>query len=183
MQNKPDLTDLKNRFQSMITRFSELRAKDTAKLGKTLNQVLPGFLAERKKWAEAQRRTAEEFNLLEVLKIDGDEVSHSNLLAWVLDHRIEHGTHAQGDLGFQLFLEEFRRELGEQFVRQVAAYARNRTYWVRSEVTGAESRVDIEIAAHGKFLIHLENKIHSQEGDDQTNREWRDLQIKRKEWD
>jgi len=34
-----------------------------------------------------------------------------------------------------------------------------------------EARADIEIAARGKFIVHIENKIWSEEGEDQTHRE------------
>jgi hypothetical protein len=63
----------------------------------------------------------------------------------------------------------------------ITAYADATDYWVRNEVSGDEARVDIEIAARGKFLIQIENKIWSTEGGDQTNREWRDLERRAKE--
>ena len=43
-------------------------------------------------------------------------------------------------------------------------------------MAGDESIVDVEIACRGHFLIHIENKIWSAEGDCQTDREWSDLQ-------
>ena len=48
-------------------------------------------------------------------------------------------------------------------------------YWVRREVSGDDSIVDVEIASRGQFLIHIENKIRSSEGEDQTDREWSDV--------
>jgi len=95
-------------------------------------------------------------------------------LAWLLDSRIEHGTHAQGSLGFQAFLEELREELDRGSKLHIMDYA-NERYRVRREVSSIESRVDIEIAAARKFIIHIENKLLAREGKDQTNREWRDL--------
>jgi hypothetical protein len=79
------------------------------------------------------------------------------------------GTHAQGNLGFRLFLSEFKD------FHLSLAYAECK-YWVRREVAGDESIVDIEVACRGRFLIHIENKIWSCEGTDQTDREWSDLQ-------
>lgn len=43
-----------------------------------------------------------------------------------------------------------------------------------------ESRIDVEVATPGEFIVHIENKIHSDEGysdqgEAQTQREWRDL--------
>jgi hypothetical protein len=68
----------------------------------------------------------------------------------------------------------------EQFLRALALpmnYA-EANYWVRREVSGDESRIDIEVAARNSFLIHIENKIWSGEGGEQTAREWADLKIR-----
>jgi hypothetical protein len=181
MQTRTEPLELTRRFTSVMAGHAELRAKEKLRLQTILDQLVPGFLAERKKWALAQRALANDFNLFEVIHIQGDEVRHSKLLAWLLDHRIERGTHAQGNLGFRLFLKEFAREL-QLDDRRVELYGNEPHYWVHTEVSGAEARVDIEIAARGKFLIHLENKIYSMEGEDQTNREWTDLQARRKEF-
>ncbi len=131
--------------------------------------MLDGYLANRGRWAEQQKLSADDFNLFEVMEVEHDEVRHSMILAWLLDSRLEHGTHAQGNLCFRLFLEEFEREL--QLDRSIA----NTPYWVRREVSCSESRVDIEIAAGRKFIIHIENKLRSAEGGSQTEREWRGL--------
>ena len=71
----------------------------------------------------------------------------------------------EGSLGFRFFLEEFGLPV---------KYADGK-YRVRREVSGDESRIDVEVAERRKFVIHIENKIWSAEGDDETNREWRDL--------
>jgi hypothetical protein len=94
------------------------------------------------------------------------------VLAWLLDRdMMRPGPHAQGNLGFRLFLAEFGLPI---------AYA-DTQYWVRREVAGDESRVDIEVAARGRFLIHIENKIFSGEGPKQTDREWSDLERRAEE--
>jgi hypothetical protein len=139
-----------------------------------IQRVLVGYRQRRTRWAETQRASADEFNLFEVMQVEHDEVRHSMILASLLDCRIEHGTHAQGSLGLRLFLEELQEELDPSRALYIEDYPRER-YWVRREVSSSESRVDIEIAASNKFVIHIENKILSDEGDDQTHREWRDL--------
>jgi hypothetical protein len=114
--------------------------------------------------------------------ISQSEICHSNMLAWLLDHRIDGwGTHAQGKLGVKLFLEEFGAELGDLRSAKLKKSVDDSHYWVYTEATSDESRVDIEIAARGSFLIHIENKILSSEGEDQTDREWRDLLARQKE--
>lgn len=174
MQNLSEPSDLKTRLISLIAKYTDLRLNEGAKLRKSLTTLLPGFLAVRKQWAISQSETADGFNLLEVLKIDGDEARHSMILAWLVDPRIEFGTHAQGTLGFRLFLEEFATDFHIDHDNCIEKYV-EADYWVRREVSGNESRVDIEIAAFGKFLIHIENKLYSKEGTNQTDREWRDL--------
>ena len=145
-----------------------------------LKALLDGFGEARSAWEKDQATRADDFNLLQVMNLAEDEITHSKILAWLLDRRLEHGTHAQGNLGFRFFMEEIGSKLGAESLPQILSYP-NAPYWVRCEVSGSESRVDIEIAARGKFIIHIENKISSFEGEDQTHREWRDLEMRAKE--
>src|SRR5690348_9624011 len=115
--------ELARRFQRLLTTYSELRSSGELHLKGVVEWLLPAFRDARKKWAEGQRQVADDFNLLAVIGVEGDEVRHSKILAWLLDRRIEHGTHAQGNLGFRLFLEEFGPDLEEPGDRHVAAYA------------------------------------------------------------
>jgi hypothetical protein len=136
------------------------------------SQLLKDYQPACERWRQNQEATAEDFNLLEVMNLTGDELHHSMLLAWLLDHRLTAlGTHAQGNLGFRLFLEE----LG------LPVEWAQKPYSVYREVSGDRSRIDIRIQAPRSFIIDIENKIWSEEGDDQTNREWEDLQDKAKE--
>lgn len=128
-----------------------------------------GFRNALATWEAEQAAVAVDFNLLQVSGIAGNELAHSRILAWLLDRRLNRGTHAQGKLGFRLFLEELGPDLGAD-----VSYAEE-PFWVTREVVGDESRVDIEVAARKKFVIHIENKIRSAEGKDQTHREWADL--------
>jgi hypothetical protein len=144
-----------------------------------LKSLLGGYLASRDEWAEHQRAFADDFNLFAVMDVEHDEATHSKILAWLLDRRIMHGTHAQGSLFFRLFLEELGTDLGIQ-PAQITRYA-EQLYWVGREVSGDKSRVDIEIAAYGQFVIHIENKITAIEGPEQTKREWDDLESRSKE--
>ena len=132
-----------------------------------MDALLDGYRKAEERCREQQQQCADDFNLLAVMQLTGKEVRHSMVLAWVLDHDLRRlGTHAQGKLGFRLFLEEFGLPL---------RYA-DCNYRVCREVAGDESVVDIEVACRNQFLIHIENKIWSGEGSDQTDREWSDLQ-------
>lgn len=132
----------------------------------------PNYRTALERWRKDQEDKADDFNLLEVMELTRKEVRHSMILAWLLDKELTGlGTHAQGKLGFRLFLEE---------VDLPGKYA-DGDYHVTREQDSDESRVDIEVfddlgAEKERFVIHIENKIGANEGDDQTNREWRDLE-------
>jgi len=183
---------LLNGFTTLVARSAASSAPSTAKIRALLDQFevhrrraeaqestqaaeehtrfktfLAGYSVTVERYRRQQEAVAEDFNLLEVMRLTGKEIRHSMVLAWLLDHDLRKlGTHAQGKLGFQLFLQEFGLPI---------TYA-DCNYWVRREVAGDESIVDVEIACRGRFIIHIENKIWSGEGgDDQTLREWADL--------
>jgi hypothetical protein len=167
---------LVRRFRGLMKQHADACKVESARIRIALDGVFLKFLEARRTWAVKQRSSADDFNLFELMKVDGDEVNHSRLLAWLLDHRIEHGTHAQGSLGFRLFLEELANDL--RLDTAPTCYADEPNYWVASEVSGDRARIDIEIGARNRFLIHIENKIYSAEGDRQTDREWLDFQGK-----
>jgi PD-(D/E)XK nuclease superfamily protein len=162
------------RFVALIDAYTRQRSGVSRDTRNCYENLLNGYQEKLSIWRKSQEHSASDFNLLETLKIVADEIRHSMMLEWLLDHRIERaGTHAQGKLGFRLFLEEIG--MGGK------GYAQT-DYFVSREVKGDFSRVDIEIGAADQFIIHLENKIYSGEArnqedkDDQTVREWLDLQ-------
>ncbi|HUT61248.1 MAG TPA: PD-(D/E)XK nuclease family protein [Phycisphaerae bacterium] len=143
---------------------------DTLRVAEALRaceSFFPGYALAVEAWRKQQEAVADDFNILEVMDLAGDEQRHSMILAWLLDRDITRGgTHAQGSSGFRLFLQEVC--LPEHYA--------DAAYRVRREVASDESRIDVEIAARGVFMIHIENKIWAGEGRDQTDREWTDLQ-------
>jgi hypothetical protein len=160
---------MRDRFEQLLNGFSALvaRSEPTAVLpvGR-IDALLTGYHAAAEEHRRRQVLVADDFNLLDVLQLTGKEVRHSMVLAWLLDHDMrKYGTHAQGARGFRLFLAEFGLPLD---------YA-DGWYWVRREVAGDESIVDVEVGCRGRFLLHIENKIWSREGADQTDREWADV--------
>lgn len=104
-----------------------------------------------------------DFSILGVLRKRYDELTHSCLLAWLLDPR---GDHEQG----ALFLSAFAPLIGLQ-----AAPESLRRCQVRTECRGPESRIDIMLWRPGEFLVFIENKVWSPEGEEQVDREFRDL--------
>jgi hypothetical protein len=129
-------------------------------------------------WAEEQISKAEGFNILRTMRVTRKELCHSDILAWLLDHRLDRfGTHAQGNKGFQLFLQKLN--LPQKFAET--------DYRVTREASGDDSRLDILIEAERRFVIGVENKVASEEmlalnnGKAQTRREWDDLKRRGKE--
>jgi hypothetical protein len=130
--------------------------------------LLEGFSEVREERKENQKTIAEDINIFEILGFTDDEVKHSKFLAWLLDPE---ETHAQGNLFFKHFLKSAELPI---------KYA-DLPYKVKTEVNHEESRIDIEIKSEKNFLIHIENKVSASEGDEQLQRETRDLERKRME--
>jgi hypothetical protein len=152
----------KARFKVLLNGFNRIHAAGSSDLMRITGRLLEGFKTNHERGRRLQKTTADDFNLLDTLEISSEEARHSMMLAWLLNRE---ATHAQGNLGFQLFLEHvgLDREYAEK------------SYGIVREKSGVESRVDVEVAAPGEFIIHIENKIYSDEGNDQIKREWRDL--------
>jgi hypothetical protein len=129
-------------------------------------QLLTDFEREHATWKKDQVLIAEDFNILHTMRLTRKELCHSDILAWLLDYRLEvFGTHAQGKSGFRLFLQRLGLPL----------HYTKADYRVFREAPGEESRLDILIEAERQFVIGIENKVDAEEGEDQTRREWADL--------
>lgn len=168
-----DNSNIAFEFDTLIAAFSR-HLKSTTKVEKRIDDdrtqlfsyMLRSFHDAKEEGRKKRESDAPDFNLLEVLRLTGNEIRHSMMLAWLLDRDVYGvGTHGQGNLGLRCFLSEL----------SLPPHYAECDYWVRREVPGTESIVDIEIGAHGGFLIHVENKIWSPEGGDQTVREWNDI--------
>ncbi len=155
-------------FQKLLDGYKDVEMRfldDSISRAKCL---LDGFSEARKKRNESQRTKAEDINIFEILGFTDDEVRHSKFLAWLLD---PDETHAQGNLFFKYFLK---------FAELDVTYA-DVPYKVKTEVKHEEARIDIEIKSEKNFLIHIENKVSASEGDEQLQRETRDLERKSRE--
>jgi hypothetical protein len=166
---RTDKTKMAKRFDLLLVEFeSSARWRSRAPNGLKTNfqSMISKFERQVEKSCRRQHSVAADFNLLDVVSLIKDELTHSKVIAWLLDGNPQTGTHAQGNLGFRLFLEEVGLD---------SSYAQGR-YRVRREVSGDNSRIDICVEEPGKFLIFIENKIASPEGPGQTLREGQDLQ-------
>src|SRR5207245_2259609 len=99
--------DLIEGYLAVMSRSSEDHTPSQTEDLLAFQHLREGYERSRQSYTKRQRESAEDFNLIDVVQVTNDERRHSALLAWLLDHRIDHfGTHAQGSLGFQLFLKE-----------------------------------------------------------------------------
>jgi len=169
-------TASKASFKTLLDGYIRTEPANGSDLSQVAGRLIKGFKKAHEQSRELQKTTADDFNLLDTLQIAGEEIRHSMMLAWLLDRE---ETHAQDNLGFRLFLKNLKH------VGLNGEYA-DRRYWVLREKRGSESRIDVEVAARGEFIIHIENKIYSDEiysddGNHQTKREWSDLQHRARE--
>ena len=113
---------------------------------------LDGMLAE---WQD-------EVDAFDALRLHGDELFHSNLLAWLLDPR---GSHGLGDH----FLQGFLAACGAS--RAISAANRPSTIVRRErslELDGGYGRLDIwMLNQEANFVCAVENKIWASEGEGQ----------------
>jgi hypothetical protein len=124
--------------------------------------LLKTFAMAKAASIRASDKIAPDFNIFEPLGFVDKEIVHSRVLEWLFKRN---GSHGQKSDFFKLFLKE------HGLSKQYASYA---DYEVRTEVSEEESRIDIRIFKQGRFLINIENKIFSPQGEGQLIREERD---------
>lgn len=126
-----------------------------------IKEFMQEFIKVQERSLKNNRIVASNFNPLQLFANINDENTHSNILAWLFD---PYASHSQQDLFFKAFINHFDYEVFYDALE----------YKVVREFSGLESIVDILI--YGKsFIFFIENKTLSLEGEDQTNREYRDL--------
>ncbi len=103
------------------------------------------------------------FNILSLTGLDTDEVSHSTVLARLLDAEAGHG---QGAMFLRAFLEACRPGLPLTIPDE---------YHVQTEFPGVLSRIDIMVHQAREFLLYIENKTVSPDMPGQHDREISDM--------
>jgi len=104
-----------------------------------------------------------DFSILSMLRVQDNELIHSRLLAWLLNPR---GDHNQG----ARFTAAFASLMGLETTPESLRRCR-----IRTEVTGPEAIIDVMVWRAGDFVIFIENKVWSAEGEEQGDREYRDM--------
>lgn len=178
------MSDLEQ-LSGFLGRFREFRDSQAEQQLKTISDGfsrISNGLAQMKPLAEERDKNhAPNYNVFRILGLSKkEEKLHTPLLVNLLNPR---GSHGQG----RLFLIEFLKLLADrhsvdgmtkfpQFTEDQVALGR---WQVRKEFSVTEGRADIVISnATLKFLLVIENKIYSSEGDRQLQRysDWLDRQ-------
>jgi PD-(D/E)XK nuclease superfamily len=157
--NPSPSTPLINHMAALISAVEALQAEKRQSLQAQVLDLLESFPRLHREHLTASPPC---FNLLDLCGVGTDERRHTAILAWLLD---ENASHAQGTR----FFKAFAALCGLEPVFPSADYA------VRAEFPGFESITDIILFRAGDFFISIENKLLAAEGDDQLNREHRDL--------
>jgi len=135
-----------------------------AKREKGLKKMAEFLTAFADDYQQLRLQKPADFNLFSLLRIEDDEVKHSAFLAWLIDTK---SAHKEGNLFLKTFVQSCHLDIPLNLLEH---------YRVRSEFSGFESIIDILVYRRGEFLIYIENKVLSQEGLNQVDREFRDLQ-------
>lgn len=156
VENIRQLVDSYNEFSSRRVKEAEERAQS---LGATLDTFLTDFQNARTRWLQRDQSEAPRFNLFRLFKLQELERYHSKLLAELLDPK---GTHGQATFFLERFLD--RIQLGH-LKSQISGPSGQ--VWVRLEhpIT-ATGRVDLIVRCNRRLVLVIENKIHSDEGED-----------------
>ena len=143
---------------------SAITAARLAKLASVKDKIV-GMLAHLDEAVAIRQRkhaaTSPELNCWAVLSLQHSEVHHSLVLAWLLDPR---ASHAQGGLFFAELLRAVYPKV------PLPPDCANEPYRVTTEVQHTRSRIDIEVIGQS-FVLHVEAKMNTEEGEDQTCRE------------
>jgi len=118
-----------------------------------------------KRYSELAKFSGENFNVFEILRLNTDELSHSKIIAELLDPK---GAHEVGDK----FLEFFLETIGiKEFSTQNATIVLEKFVGQINEANTKGGRIDIVIQeATGRKNIFIENKIYAGDQENQLLR-------------
>jgi hypothetical protein len=116
-----------------------------------------------RRYDEIAKLTGENFNIFTILDLSADELSHSRILAALLN---PNGTHGKADTFLKLFLKRVNMDTNENLAK---------TRILREHSIGDYGRIDILIK-HEKFIIVIENKIYAEDQPGQLLRYYKYLE-------
>ena len=111
---------------------------------KSMNELLDNYVERTK-----------QFNIFKILKLENYEIRHSNLIAWLLN---PYDTHDLGSAFLSKFLSVINDEIKYEKTDSI-------------EIFREQENIDILVLNHTqKYLILIENKINSNQHDNQLER-------------
>ena len=117
---------------------------------KNFERKITETLKPLKKWTE-------EINIFSILKIDTYEIRHSNMLAWLIDPNGNHGVE-----------DKFLKKLLDKSFNNIRTDNKD---WTDTIVYREKENIDILVVSDKyKLVCAIENKIFSDEHDDQLER-------------
>jgi hypothetical protein len=158
---REDVANLKQDLSNLETELASIERKEISNSAEALHSLV----------LDLEKIERKEFSFLKTLRIEGNELVHSNFLAWLLDPSGNHG------LG-PLFTEKFLA-VAVQKVKNRKIDLSGLNFFdivVEREISSETSRLDIRLM-DAKGLLHcaIENKILSKEGTKQTRRLYNDF--------
>ena len=166
---------LQHFFVSLRALRSERDTTQVTILANLMPEFRKGLDAAKKSAMTTELTYAPEFNVFRILRVSDNEAAHSDFLATMLDPS---GVHGQG-YGFLLaFLKLIKKYGGLPNLQLSTVEPMLQDAVVSREATIVAGRCDLVIALAGKFLLVIENKIRSSEGDQQLQRyaRWLEMQ-------
>jgi hypothetical protein len=166
--------------EAFFTRHQSWEENRLRNLQLSFQKLFPGLKSLQSTKKESERKEAPNYNIFHILGLDSSEVqTHSAFLADLFDPR---GSHGQGDIFLIEFLHLCIRKMADSAsLKDMQSTLRtaltSRDMWaVKKEKpvvieTNNTGRLDIVLTCRKlKILIVVENKIYSEEGDDQLDR-------------
>lgn len=148
------------RMEALLKEFRDLKESQRAEVYCRMVDLVGKYELLRPTFAQDK---VGRFNTFRLLNIGTDEVRHSQVLAWLLNHKSEHGQE-------NMFLRSFLEASGIPLQLEGDS-----NYEVFTEYSGWESIIDIVIYQPRLFLVYVENKVLANEGFEQLAREYRDM--------
>jgi len=131
--------------------------------------ALENFLLENEDLEKIQSFVSE-FNVFEIMDIIQTEIRHSNVLAWLLNPKSNHGL---GDQFLRLFLKHLFYSNRETIKTQITFFDIEIFNLDDIEIRREWNRIDLLIISNSNNLvIAIENKVESTEHSDQLTRYW-----------
>jgi uncharacterized membrane-anchored protein YjiN (DUF445 family) len=132
-----------------------------------MNNTTINLLAQvnlvKNKYDDLAEYTGENFNIFNVLNVAYNELSHSSIIAYLLNTK---GQHRQKDVFLKLFIEEIKKLFDDE--SHLEKFETTNSYIIKEKHVG-NGRIDI-LVTNEKNNIIIENKINAGDQSEQLKR-------------